>query len=240
MGPMGAGLALPALLALLLSLLIVLAIVWRQPARRALAIAFIATLLLYLALRALPELLFDARPLGEHWNWTGELLALAGVLLVAWQLVRKAGFSWSEFGLTLLQRPGSMPLALVVSAGVLAANYVLMSFSRFRISSVPLETWLYQATLPGVVEEIVFRGVLLALADRLFVPRWSLGRAQLGLGGVLVTVVFVALHGFSAHVLTGVLPAALLYLWLRAVTGSLVLPIAAHNAWNLSVYLAHL
>ncbi len=237
---MGAGLSLPALLALLLPLAIVLAAVWRQPVRRALTLALIATLLLYLALRALPELLFDARPLGEHWNWTGELLALAGVLLLARQLVRGAGFTWSELGLTLLQRPGSLRPALAVTTGVLAANYVLMSFSRFRLSGVPLETWLYQASLPGLVEETVFRGVLLALADRLFVPRWSLGGATLGWGAVLVTAVFVALHGFGAHVLTGVLPAALLYLWLRAVTGSLVLPVVAHNAWNLSVHLAHL
>jgi membrane protease YdiL (CAAX protease family) len=37
-----------------------------------------------------------------------------------------------------------------------------------------------------------------------------------------------------------VLPAALLYLWLRARTGSLALPILVHNLWNLSVYIAHL
>ncbi len=237
---MSAGLALPALLALLLPLAIVLAAVWRQPARRALAVAFIATLLLYLGLRALPEVLFDTRPLGEHWNWTGELLALVGVLLLARQLVRSAGFSWQAFGFTVTQRTSSLRRALAVAGAVLAANYVLMSFSRFRISDVPLETWLYQASVPGLVEETVFRGVLLALADRLFAPRWSMGGAALGWGAVLVTAVFVALHGFSAHALTGVLPAALLYLWLRAVTGSLVLPVIAHNAWNLSVYLAHL
>jgi membrane protease YdiL (CAAX protease family) len=38
----------------------------------------------------------------------------------------------------------------------------------------------------------------------------------------------------------GVLPAALLYLWLRLHTGSLVAPVLVHNLWNLSVYVAHL
>ena len=89
---MDAELAMPALL-LFSPLLVVLAVAWRQPVRRALVLAFIATLLLYLGVRALPELLFDERPLGEHWNWTGELLALAGVLLLARQLVRSADFS---------------------------------------------------------------------------------------------------------------------------------------------------
>ena len=40
--------------------------------------------------------------------------------------------------------------------------------------------------------------------------------------------------------LLGVLPAALLFLWLRQRTGSLVMPIAVHNLWNLSVHAAHL
>ncbi len=231
---------LSVVLALLLPLLLVLALAWREPERRALAIAFVATLLLYLGLREVPVLLFVTRPIGEHWNWAGESLALAAVVLVAHQLVRAAGFSWREFGVTLIQRPGSLRPGLAVSLLVLAANYVLMSFSTFRVASVPLETWLYQASLPGLVEEIVFRGVLLALADRLFAPRWRLAGVQLGWGAVLMTFIFVALHGFSAHALTGVLPAALLYLWLRAFTGSVVLPILVHNAWNLSVYVAHL
>jgi membrane protease YdiL (CAAX protease family) len=37
--------------------------------------------------------------------------------------------------------------------------------------------------------------------------------------------------------LLGVVPAALLYLWLRARTGSLAAPIIAHVVWNLSVVL---
>jgi uncharacterized protein len=90
------------------------------------------------------------------------------------------------------------------------------------------------------VEESLFRGVLLALLDRAFVGRRSVFGAPIGWGGVVVTLVFLALHGFSVGTLLGVLPAALLYLWLRARTGSLVLPIVVHNLWNLSVYIAHL
>lgn len=220
---------------------IVLVLSWRDALRRALAIAFVAILLIFLALREVPLLLPGDRVLGEHWNWSGELLALFGVLLVAQLLVARGGFSWQEMGVTLRQRAGSWTPALLVSIAVVGANLLLLlSFATFRLQHVPAETWLYQATMPGLVEETVFRGVLLALADRLFVQRWSLAGARLGWGGVLVTLIFVGLHGFSAHVLTGVLPAALLYLWLRARTGSLMLPIIAHNAWNLSVYFAHL
>jgi len=155
-------------------------------------------------------------------------------------LARRAGLPWREMGFTWIQRPGSVRLALWVSVAALSLNALAMSLSRFRLAGVPLETWLYQATLPGLVEEAVFRGVLLALLDRAFSARANLFGAPIGWGGVVVTLVFVALHGISAGTLVGVLPPALLYLWLRKTTGSLVMPVVVHNLWNLSVYVAHL
>jgi membrane protease YdiL (CAAX protease family) len=70
--------------------------------------------------------------------------------------------------------------------------------------------------------------------------RWDAMGGRIGWGGLLVTLAFLALHGISLGTVLGVLPAALLYLWLRQRTGSLLVPIAAHNLWNLSVYAAHL
>lgn len=208
--------------------------------RRAYAIAFVAALALYFGLTALPASLPGERLIGNRWNWAGGLLAAAGMLALGAALVRRAGFAWREFGLTWSQRPGSLRAAALVIVPVLALNYVAMTLSRFRLPGVPLETWLYQATLPGLAEEIAFRGVLLALADRAFAGRRTIGGAPLGWGGAVVTASFVAAHHLSLGALSGVLPAALLYLWLRARTGSLVLPVAVHNARNLSVYAAHL
>jgi membrane protease YdiL (CAAX protease family) len=82
--------------------------------------------------------------------------------------------------------------------------------------------------------------VLLALLDRAFTARKAVLGASIGWSGAVVTLVFLALHGIGLGTLLGVLPAALLYLWLRARTGSLVMPIVVHDLWNLSVYAAHL
>jgi hypothetical protein len=226
------------LLALVVATLLVLPGFFK-PGLRAWLIAFVATLALFIGLLVLPALLPGARVIGERWNWSGPLLALAGVLWIAALLVRRDVLSWQEMGFTWTQRSGSIRPALWVSAAALALNVLLMSLSRFRLPAVPLETWVYQATLPGLVEEAVFRGVLLALLDRAFSARKQLFGAPLGWGGCVVTLAFLLLHGVRPGTLIGVLPAALLYLWLRARTGSLVAPVVVHNLWNLSVYLAH-
>lgn len=211
-----------------------------EPPRRHWLIAAAATLALFLGLRELPPMLPGERLVGDQWNWSGQLLAMAGALWVASMLARHADLSWREMGFTWVQQPGSRRAAIGVSAAALALNLLLMRLSHFRLADVALETWVYQATLPGVVEEAVFRGVLLALLDRAFAARKEVFGAPIGWGGAVVTLVFLALHGIGPGTLLGVLPAALLYLWLRARTGSLVMPIAVHNLWNLSVYAAHL
>lgn len=208
--------------------------------RRAYAVAFVAALALYFGLSALPESIPGERVLGDRWNWSGGLLACAGTIAIATLLVRRAGFAWREFGFTWSQHPGALRAAAPVAAALLALNYAAMSLSAFRLPGVPLETWLYQASVPGLAEETAFRGVLLALADRAFAARRTIGGAPLGWGGVVVTASFFAAHDVSLGTALGVLPAALLYLWLRARSGSLVLPVVVHNAWNLSVYAAHL
>jgi membrane protease YdiL (CAAX protease family) len=227
------------LLALALATLLVLPGL-AQRSTRPWLLAFIATLAMCLGLQALPGLWPGERVIGERWNWSGQGLLLAGALWIAAMLSRRAGLAWRTMGFTWHQRPDSMRAALAVAVAALSLHLLAMSGSRVRLEDVSLETWLYQATLPGLVEEVLFRGVLLALLDRAFVVRRVVLGASIGWGGVVVTVVFVALHGLDVAVLFGVLPAALLYLWLRARTGSLVLPVIVHNLWNLSVYAAHL
>jgi uncharacterized protein len=225
--------------ALAVGALLVAPALWR-PAPRPWAVAFLATLALCLWLPALPAAWPGERQLGARWNWSGQLLALLAMLGMAALLVKRAGLSWREMGFTWTQQRGSLGPALGISGGVLVMHFVWMSFSPLRLSGVTPETWLYQASMPGLVEEPLFRGVLLALLDRAFVARRQVFGASFGWGAAVVTLVFLALHGVRIGHLTGVLPAALLFLWLRQRTGSLVLPIVVHNLWNLTVHAAHL
>ena len=78
----------PPLTALGLALLLVLPGLLNG-ARRMWLLLFLATLLLILGLQALPNLVPGERVLGNHWNWSGHLLGLAGAAWVAMQLARR-------------------------------------------------------------------------------------------------------------------------------------------------------
>jgi membrane protease YdiL (CAAX protease family) len=217
---------------------LLLAPAFRRPAGRPWAVAFLAALALWLGLWTLPALGSGQRWLGERWNWSGSLLALGGTVWLGSMLVRRGGLTWREMGFAWKQRPDSIFPALGVAVVALCLQGLLTISHGYVPVPVSPETWLFQGTLPGLVEEAIFRGVLLALLDRAFLSRVVWMGAPLGWGGLVVTLAFVLLHPLTASSLLAVGPPALIFLWLRARTGSLVLPVLVHNGWNLLAFLA--
>jgi len=199
----------------------------RMWARRA-----VALLALYLIALALAGWLLPAA--GAAW---GSAAAAFAVLLTAQPFIALGVLKPAEIGLTA-PRPGTMRVVVLAVGLALLLNMVVMivrGAAPVRVAGATVAAVLVAA----VLEELVFRGVLLALLDRALPQRWRIAGAYIGWGGVALTVSFVALHGLRPGLLLGVVPAALLYLWLRERTGSLLAPIAAHVAWNLSVLLVH-
>lgn len=199
----------------------------RMWARRA-----VALLALYLIALALGGWL-----LPPSWAMWGPALAAFAVLLTAQPFIALGVLSPAEIGLNA-PRAGSTRV-VVIAVGLALLLNVLVMLVR-GAAPVRLPAGAVAAVLAAaVLEELVFRGVLLALLDRALPQRWHIAGAYVGWGGLALTASFVALHGLRPGLLLGVVPAALLYLWLRERTGSLLAPIAAHLAWNLSVLLVH-
>lgn len=102
---------------------------------------------------------------------------------------------------------------------------------------------LYQATLPGIAEELVYRGVIQSRLNRLFATRWNLFGARVGWGFVITAVLFWAVHAFRAEpgapvsfywqTLTLQLWAGLVFGWIRERTGSVIPAMVSHNIVNL-------
>ena len=209
---------------------------WRDRQRRAWALVTIAGAVLYFALRGLPQVASAESSAGQDWNWSGHLLALAGMLVLAVVLVRRTGLSPLELGFA---RPSNLGTAVGVGAAALFVSYPLHVITGGRVGEITAATWLFVTTMPGLVEEVAFRGVLLAAAERAAPAARVMAGVRVSVGAAILTAAFVGLHGFGVGMLVSVLPGALLYLWLRLRTGSVVLPIVAHNLWNLTVLAAH-
>ncbi len=203
-----------------------------RPGRRPYATGVIALLLLYLVVLAISTALLA--PALRAWS---AAIAAAAVWLVMQPLLALGRVSTIELGLAP-PRPGSVRPAVLVTLLALMANAVVIVLRG--APAVGITPGLAVASLlAAVTEELVLRGALLALADRASPPRWNLWGAPIGLGGLAITASFIALHGLRLGLLLGVVPAAMLYLWLRARTASLAPPIVAHLLWNGSVLLLH-
>ena len=170
----------------------------------------------------------------SDWAWTGKLLATAGLLAVA----ALPWFGLRRCGVTLQQAPGARG-AWIVFAVVAVAIFAL-AFA-YRDGPDDLDTILFQWTMPGLEEELFYRGVLLFALNEALDSGHPRRFARMGWGGVLASVAFGLGHALfyrkgglafdaMAFAVTG--GPALLITWFRMRTGSLVLPVVAHNVAN--------
>ncbi len=173
--------------------------------------------------------------IGGDWNWQGKLAALLTSLAVA----ALPTFGWKRCGLTLRQAPGSLkpavPVALLYCA--LFAMLALM----FPGGAPGSEEIAFQLSMPGLEEELFYRGVLLFALDQAFRGRVRFLGIDWGWGAVLSCALFGLAHAFSYSggsfafdPLTMALTAlpSLIAVWLRVRTGSLLLPVVLHNFGN--------
>ena len=174
---------------------------------------------------------------GLSWNWSGKVVTIAAVLLAI------AVLPWvtrEEAGLRLRLNPGSLVPALVCATLLCALSWGVEAWMNDG-RDLSAERLLYQALMPGIDEELFFRGLLLALLLRAFDERWSFLGAPVGPAALVVTFIFAAGHGLGVadgqirfdalpFCMTGALGFGLL--WLRQRTGSVWPAILAHNLIN--------
>ncbi len=177
------------------------------------------------------------------WGWSGKLYSIVLVLILV--CLSQGLVSWRDAGLTLQQYLGSLAPSLVLLFLTAAAMSVWGSMFPKGESDPGL--LLYLAILPGLNEELVYRGVLPACLTRAFGKPWSLASARFGCSILIPTFMFALLHGvwfdgaFVLHVdmvlIRNALISGVLFAWLRERTGSLIMPILAHGAWDFFFFL---
>lgn len=177
------------------------------------------------------------------WNWSGKVLGIILTLTIAAALIATRKFSARSLGLSLLQERGTGKVLLMAVVPFLCILAILTATLFGNRTPPSLDTIWFQATMPGISEEIAFRGVLLALFDRCFRGRVRFAGTQIGYGALATSVLFGLGHGVTmdnalllhTHLVPGLSTAMIGFFlaWLRMRTRSLVLPIAVHNAINI-------
>jgi len=236
--------ALQAGLTLACALPLVLIAAWHSRTRRWGLLLFVASLVvLDVALIEIPRV--DGFQ-HLHWSWQECILSTAWPFLLVALI---PGISLASIGMTSRFRPGwfkpSM-VALLVALAVPAVFFVLGA--RKKLTA---EGWAFLLVMPGLAEELVFRGVYQSSLNRVFGRPWRLANAEFGWGLVISAILFAGSNGLVAvdsqlHTRI-VLPVAiapftmsLVSGWVRERTDSVWPSVFGHNLSNLVIPFASL
>jgi membrane protease YdiL (CAAX protease family) len=176
-----------------------------------------------------------------RYNWTGKLLEFLVGIVAILLLTGVAGWQKEEFGLKFSFASGTGRDVLRFLVPLLLFDTIVLWF-LIPGQTPTMEDHFFQIFVPGVTEELAFRGVLMALLDRAFPARVRVVGADLGWSAISTAILFGLFHGLdvSAHfaisldIAVMIIPTlgGVLLAWCRARSGSLLLPIAVHGGMN--------
>jgi membrane protease YdiL (CAAX protease family) len=181
-----------------------------------------------------------------HWGWQSALLTTAWPLLLV-PLI--PGLSFASIGVTSRLKPGWLApglVALAMAAAVPGVFFVLGSRS-----TLTAEGWAYLLVMPGLAEELLFRGLYQSVLNSAFGRSWRFGGTQFGWGLLITSVLFAGANGLVAvddqlHARL-VIPAAiapfmmsLVSGWMRERTDSVWPSVFGHNLSNIVIPVATL
>ncbi|HEX7965869.1 MAG TPA: CPBP family intramembrane glutamic endopeptidase [Gammaproteobacteria bacterium] len=223
-----------------MSAALVLALLAKSLDRRILLVGAVL-FALYLSLddfvTGLPALLPALDLIPGHWNWTGKILSLmfAAIVIISLRL------SPDAVGLRRQEHPRIAWIAL----GLFIVWGACLGF-LFKPGVPDAETLAFQATMPGLAEELAYRGVAPAILLMLINRKPHVDGIPWAV--ILVTsVTFGIWHALSySHghigfdVMSGLFPfiGSIPGGWLRFKTKSLLVPVLGHSLANVAFHVA--
>jgi membrane protease YdiL (CAAX protease family) len=171
-------------------------------------------------------------------NWSGKIYSY--ILAAAFILFFKS-IPLSQYGITTKQKEGSINFSVRTTIAVLVVMLAYCIFiGRYKAS---IENVIFQLLMPSVIEEIVYRGILLTLLSMVFVKNLKIGKMNFGMGVIITSILFGLWHGLNItndlditmswvpFVYTGLIGFVLALVKER--TGSLLFPIVIHQIINI-------
>ena len=169
------------------------------------------------------------------WNWSGKIIAIVLTLAMYGMLPRPIR---AEAGVFALPRTTDWKLVVVVST-LLLVFFWCVSYLFRDGEAVTSETILFQATMPGLDEEPLYRGVLLALLVSAFGKPWRIAGVGIGWGALPVILFFGLAHALSQELNIEAVVSAFAalvmgagFLWIKEKTSSIWIAVLVHNLAN--------
>lgn len=172
---------------------------------------------------------------GFRWNWQGKIFATASVI---WICLFSGVVTLKDAGITTAWKKGWwIPFLVVFSIfGLMFWNSGKTGFSWDG------ETFWFQASMPGLNEELAMRGLWLIVLVKAFERQGKSERWAWVWSGTIITLVFGFVHVFQApswdqlswnwiRMTTAFF--GLLFLWARCQSGSVWPAVILHNLCNL-------
>jgi membrane protease YdiL (CAAX protease family) len=179
----------------------------------------------------------------QQWNWVGKSASLVSAILFVYF---NPVLSKKLIGFNSYLKPFSLyPVLSFVGTALLFRLIPKLISGKFNAFQ-SLETFAFQATLPGLSEEIIYRGIVMGLLTKVLPASITIFKAKIGWGVLIVSVMFGLVHGIMLDkewhpllntqkffVTTGL---GFAFAWLKQRSGSLLPAVIFHNLWNLIVF----
>ncbi len=180
----------------------------------------------------------DLRFVTGNWNWTGKTYAILGSVLF---LLEYRKFKREDYFLTWKQNSKFKNTGLKVVLALFIFRAITSIF--FTPKEWDIETIIFQLTMPGIEEEIAFRGIMLGLLTQVLQDEIRLVGIGLGKPAIWVTsILFGLVHGlflspsyemsFHFYAFINAMLFGFIFAWLTLKSGSILLALVSHNLVN--------
>lgn len=188
----------------------------------------------------LPLKFEELRIFAGNWNWTGKIFAVLGSVIFL-MIYRK--FTLSDYHLTFHQNKGFFRKGVLIIVLILVVQSI---FSLIINTSKDwnTETFFFQLTMPGIDEELAFRGIMLGLLIKILKP----SSKTIFHPAILVTfILFGLVHGlflnesyeptFRSYPFFNTMILGIIWAWITMKSGSILLALVSHNLANVVIQL---
>lgn len=181
-----------------------------------------------------------------YWNWSGKILSIIISIIFILILTRfLRTISYDEYKISWGHKVKAKK-AIFFSYGILLIVIILFYILNYK-QSFDIEQLFFQLTMPGIDEELCFRGIYLALLNKAFIERYKFLDTEFGIGLIITAIQFGLGHALHISPSMGLSFDLFYFVWsgiagfcfglLAESTGSLVLPITSHNIFNVIAFL---